>query len=378
MVSRLMILISLPYEAVKGYGDLAHYYSLARMGRPFIDYWVEYPPIFPLFSSFVYQIAFHQEHVFIYFMALVFSLFQAGCLWIFLRLLNCLYGEESAGLRGLVYTFLSAGLVYGWWYFDSMVVFLMLSAIEFILGRKIVPSSVAIAVGALAKWFPILVLVMVWLDRSWRLALKVSVLVFVIISMVYGMFYLISPEFTKASLNSQIAKGSWETIWALIDGNLQTGNFGPLVQRYNPSYAYMATGFPSRIPPMVTLLFFGAVGLYLFGRIKSKKIMQEHFVSVSFLGLTWCLFLLWSPGYSPQWVMYLLPLVLLILPERRATLLAIIIVLVNLLEWPILLSRGYFNSLWFTIPLRTALTVFLALEFWKGLVGKQFIQEETI
>jgi hypothetical protein len=64
--------------------------------------------------------------------------------------------------------------------------------------------------------------------------------------------------------------------------------------------------------------------------------------------------------------MYLLPLILLILPERKATLLAVIMVLVNLMEWPVLLSRGYFNSLWFTIPLRTALTVLLAVEFGKA------------
>ena len=34
--------------------------------------------------------------------------------------------------------------------------------------------------------------------------------------------------------------------------------------------------------------------------------------AIAFLGVTWCLFLIWSPGYSPQWVLYLLPLILLV------------------------------------------------------------------
>jgi len=36
---------------------------------------------------------------------------------------------------------------------------------------------------------------------------------------------------TMPSLTAQFNKASYESIWALIDGNYRTGNFGPLTDR---------------------------------------------------------------------------------------------------------------------------------------------------
>jgi hypothetical protein len=91
--------------------------------------------------------------------------------------------------------------------------------------------------------------------------------------------------------------------------------------------------------------------------------------AVAFLGLAWTLFLLWSPGWSPQWVLYLLPLILLALPAREATLLSIALVFISLLEWPVLLSRGLFWGLWLTIPGRTLLFCLMGVEFWRAASG---------
>jgi len=177
--------------------------------------------------------------------------------------------------------------------------------------------------------------------------------------------YLLSPEMVKASLNSQSSKGSWETVWALVDGNLHTGNFGPEAERFDPDTAFVSRGNPPRIPSWFTLVFFAALGAWLSWKAKPKNMGQEYDKpAIAFLGLIWGLFLLWSPGYSPQWVLYLLPLVLLVLPLRTGVLMAIILVLVSLIEWPVMLSRGYFEGLWLVIPLRVILSILLALEFW--------------
>jgi hypothetical protein len=170
---------------------------------------------------------------------------------------------------------------------------------------------------------------------------------------------------TEASILSQTSKGSWETVWALIDGNFHTGNFGPLAERYDPSNAILSRGSPSRISPWLSMVFFAALGGWLF--FKAKPEGDERVIdrsAIAFLGLTWCIFLLWSPGYSPQWVLYLLPLVLLALPFRKSVLMAITLVLVSLLEWPLILSRGYFEGLWLVVPLRSLLFILLAIEFW--------------
>jgi hypothetical protein len=85
---------------------------------------------------------------------------------------------------------------------------------------------------------------------------------------------------------------------------------------------------------------------------------------VSFLGLVWAVFLLWLPAGAAVGAVPA-PLLLLALPEREGPLLALALVLVNLLEWPVLLSV-VFLGLWLTIPLRTLLFLIMVVEFWKA------------
>ncbi len=68
-------------------------------------------------------------------------------------------------------------------------------------------------------------------------------------------------------------------------------------------------------------------------------------------------------------MLYLLPLILLALPSRRAYLVALLFVLVNLAEWPLLLSRGMFWTLFLTVPLRALLFVLLAVMFYNQMTG---------
>ncbi|HNT53818.1 MAG TPA: hypothetical protein PKG95_03845, partial [Anaerolineaceae bacterium] len=51
------------------------------------------------------------------------------------------------------------------------------------------------------------------------------------------------------------------------------------------------------------------------------------------------------------------------LPEKEAVLLGVTFTLVNLLEWPVLLSRGLFWALPLTIILRALLLLLLAVRF---------------
>jgi hypothetical protein len=150
-------------------------------------------------------------------------------------------------------------------------------------------------------------------------------------------------------------------VWALLDGNLSTGNLGPLVDHLDSGTESISTGNPPRISPWLTLIPFAALGGGLFLKIPSQDDRSE----MAFLGLAWSLFFLWSPGWSPQWVLYLLPLLLLTLPQRETILMGVVWVFISLLEWPVLLSRGYFRALWILIPVRTLLLILLAFAFWQ-------------
>ena len=178
---------------------------------------------------------------------------------------------------------------------------------------------------------------------------------------IYGLLWIKSPNFTTASIQSQWSKGSWETVWALIDGNYRTGYFGPEVERLNAGMATQTRGNLAVIPTWIPLIIFGVIGIICLLKISPKTDLQ----TISIIGLAWSLFLLASPGWSPQWILYLIPLILLAFPERLAYLLGALIVLINLLEWPILLSRGLFWGLNLTIPLRTFIFILMGVEFYK-------------
>ena len=83
---------------------------------------------------------------------------------------------------------------------------------------------------------------------------------------IFGPFALRSPTFTLASLQAQGGKSSYQTVWAIIDGNTTTGNFGPLADHFDPAKAATPINNPARIPTWLTLIPFGLLGLFIFTR----------------------------------------------------------------------------------------------------------------
>jgi len=372
LLVRLTMLLSFSVEGLRGYGDFIHFYRLAGMGRPFIDLWVEFPPLFPFLSTLLYRLTAGRQHAYDYLLYIILTLVQAGSIAVFTRLVQRVQDPHGHLPRVLAYTALLAGLAYGWWYFDPLAEFCMLLGVLWLLSGREWRSGLALAAGVLAKWFPALALPLVWKRLPARRALITTVLAIGIPALVYSGLYLASPDITLASLKSQASKGSWETVWALVDGNLDTGNFGPEVERYDPAKALLMRGNPPRLPAWLTLIPFAALGAWLWKRAP----LDNDRAALAFLGLTWCLFLLWSPGWSPQWVLYLLPFILLVLPLREALLVSVALVFINLLEWPVLLSRGYNWGLWMTITVRTLLIALLAVEFWQAV--KKHIEPNVI
>lgn len=364
---RLMSLMGLPLEGLRGYGDLIHFYELAELGRPFIDYWVEFPPLFPVLNVFLKQLSGGQEHVYNYLLITILSFAQAGNLVIFGKLALNLFGETKANRIGWIYFAFLMGLSYGWWYFDPLAVLAMLVGLYWLLEGEDGRAGFALAAGILTKWFPALTLAVAWRFRPIRRALLVTEIALGTTAVVFAILFLLSPEMTLASLTSQISKGSWETVWALLDGNLSTGSFGSVWQRFDPATASLPQGNPPVVPPVLMLALFLGLGGWLFSRMKDRSDRS----AISFLGLTWSIFLLWSPGWSPQWILYLLPIILLGMPVTRGIGFSLNLIFVSLLEWPILLSRGRFDLLWLPIVIRTMLLVLLAVAFGRVALSRQ-------
>ena len=368
ILGRMLTYLAMTMEGLHGYGDFLHFFQLAQLpGWPYFNYWSEFPPIFPFLSSVLYRLAGGQEHVYDYLLIFILLAADAGSLYLFIKMSGRLYvGENGSLLRNLAYFVVLISLAYSWWYFDPLAVFAMLLGVTLLLENKRLLSGLAFGLGLLIKFFPALGLIIAWRALPWKKALWITALALGAGILVYGGLWLVSPRFTLASLQSQGNKGSWETVWALLDGNLATGLFGPEIERLNPALASVARGNPPRIPPWITLIGLGGIGLWGFFKACRDNDLQQ----LALLGWCWSLFLLWSPGWSPQWLLYLLPLILLVIPERNVFLVAVLLVLVNLAEWPLLLSRGMFWSLYLTVPLRTLLLILAASLFYTEMTRK--------
>jgi hypothetical protein len=353
VAGRLFLFLALIPDNWRGFGDLQQYFATAGLkGWPYIDYWMEYPPIFPFISTLAYRLASGSPFLYDLILCMLIGLAGAACLVVFRRIAAMLWGEPAAARRAVIFFALLAPLAYSWWYFELLPVFLMLLAIYAVLSRKWNLAGISIGVGALVKWFPVIVLPVIWRQRPPKEALRITVLAAGLILLVFGGLYLVSPDMTRASLISQPSRSSWQTVWALIDGNYTTGEFILLNDRLDPTLAGIARGHPAVIPPILTLILFGGIGLWL---LWGARLKENDLGCLAMTGVTWILFLLWSPGWSPQWILYLIPLILLTLTERKALILCLALILVTLLEWPTFLKHDLWQGLWLIIPLRTAI-----------------------
>lgn len=372
--ARLVYILAVPISGLVGYGDFPNFFQLARLpGWPYINFWVEFPPIFPFLNSLLYRITGGQETSYDYLLIFLLTIVDAINLYLFIRLTNKLNQGIEERWRIITYLVILIALSYTWWYFDSLAVLGMLLALVCLVEGRDSLSGIAIAFGTLVKLFPIVILVGAWRYLPKARALRITIISLAIIAIVYGSLWINSPVYTTASLKSQINKGSWETAWALIDGNLQTGNFGPYSERTNPEMASVQTRNPAVINPLITLVIFLGLGLFVFFQRKIPGANQL----VVFTGFTLCLMFLWSPGWSPQWVLYLLPLILLSLPSRESILLVAALVLVNLLEWPVLLSRGLFTDLWITVITRNLILILASYMWYKTIMHKVPVHEDN-
>jgi len=158
---------------------------------------------------------------------------------------------------------------------------------------------------------------------------------------VYGLLYWnaaandADSRMVTSSLTAQFGKASYQTVWALIDGNYTTGNFGTVESHYDIDAAYELYGEPPVIPGFVRLALAGAAGVFVF--LRTRRFDDQGVVA--FVTITLLIFFLQAQGWSPQWLAQIIPLVLLALPTKNAVLLTVVLSMLAFTEYPVLLIR---------------------------------------
>jgi hypothetical protein len=365
IVFRWLMLATLPYEALVAYGDLRHFHQLAQLaagagGWPFVGHWIEFPPLFPFLSLGLNKVVGGAEHAYVYALAAILACVDGANLSLFVRLAARLDGR-SGPTRPIMYAAFLALPALGWWTFEPLGVLWLLLSLSLILASRPGLAGLAAGMGLITKWLPGLGLLAAWPKLKGRQVLLAALVALAILAATWGPLLALGGGRAWESLRAQAAKPAWETVWAILDGTPGTGAFGPAALRLQPlSQAFPEPATPV-VPPWLPILVATGVGALL----AFRRPRPSGRGGVAFVLAAFTLLLLASPGWSPQWLAYLAPLILLALPERAGWLYLAVLTAIAILEWPVLLSRGRFDLLWLTVILRTSVMVLLAIDAWR-------------
>lgn len=321
-------------------GDFLTYYHLGSLSSdgllPFRDWWSEFPPIPSWLNVIIYQLAGRGSYAgFAILYSLLMLVCDTGNLTLLRKIGIRLHGAQTGTALVWIYALLLAPTVLQWWTFEPLVAFTLLLSLHWLLSGKDNRSALTAGIGALVKFTPALILGAVFRFRAKGLALRYFAIVSAIFVAVYAMLMLQNAQMTLPSLTVQFNKASYQTVWALADGNYRTGNFGPVADRLDPSAAAQLNGNPPAIPGWLRLGIAALIGLFIY--MRTRRFDDRGLVA--FLTITLLIFFLQAQGWSPQWLAQLLPLLLLCFPTRDGILGLVILCLAVFAEYPFLWMR---------------------------------------
>ncbi|MCB0166119.1 MAG: DUF2029 domain-containing protein [Anaerolineae bacterium] len=384
LTSRLMLLLAFPTDSLMAYGDYQHYFNVAGLSQtggcafatgasdpcfPYLDYWYEFPPIFAYLNIGVFYLAGGQLKNYVVLLAFVLLVAEVGNLILLYRLAGILHGPVRAVNIAWIYTALFVPIFFWLGNFDALTTFFILLALYALMQNRSKWLALALGLGTMVKFLPAVLLATVWRLKGLKAMLGYAAATVLISLVIFAPFALINPEQTLASLRAQAGKSSYQTVWAIIDGNDTTGNFGPLIDHFDSTKAGQPVNNPARLPTWLTLIPFGLLGVFVF--IRPQTLTDPNLDAVIFTTLTFVIFFLWSQGWSPQWQTFLIPLLLLSFREKQAVLFIIVLGFINFLEWPVMLSRGLTQLLPITIAVRTLVLILLGVELYQKLTASK-------
>jgi len=373
-----LLVISRPQGYLQDSSDYDFYLLFGRLSDaglyPDVHYWTEYPPIFPWIAVAAYKateiiptLAGNPILPFRLGLGCILLAFDTGNLLLIYLLAATAHdlarARQSAWIYALLFTPLHVWL--GW--FDSMPLFFLLLAIALATRGNSKTAALATGIGFMVKVFPILALpVLIKSQRGIVPRVRSVAIATAAIGAIAAPFALLSPAYLLASFQSMVSRSPWETIWAIHEGYYGFGQVAPLQERTNPATA-MDVVYQSNLPWGIVTLLFALFYLLIW---TCRLDLQQPIRMVAFAGLTVNLFMLYSKGYSPQFLVYVVPFALLALPAPRAVAYLVTLGGMNLVEFPVyvvLLS----DQTWVLRDLVLGRAVILILLSWEylGVLG---------
>jgi len=402
---------------------------------PSVHYWMEYQPLFPWIPVGIYRLSLllpnwgEPGFWFNFLLGTFFMLSETANLVLIYFIGRRLYREEIALRIAWIYSLLFVPLLIMLGWFDVFGLTFLLLALYLTLLRRPAWIGLVAGLGFLVKLLPIIVIpVAFWREPTcgvpllrWRrraILVGVTVLTIVALALPFG---LLNPKLFALSWTINLKRSSWETVWALLEGYTSFGLAGG-ANRFDPTDAG-ALQHPSTLPwPLITAGFAVMyVALWIAASRnhsaplrngdespwppaacpvpsvpaptlsvpdtakeavlrmhrgdRDRQATSERLAArraVAFTGLTMNLVTLYLKGYSPQFLVWLLPFVILLLPGMRGVVYAVLLSTINLIESPL-----YFTILpdqsWLlagAVLARSGLLILLSVEYGRMAVSQ--------
>ncbi len=368
----LAILVFRPGGYLGEMSDFGYYrllLSFTSQGYyPLVDFWVEYPPIFPWLLVGLYRLsllipAWTEPGTWFYLLLSAFlTLVEAGNLIIFYAVARRLYDQARAVRLAWVYVALLIPVLLLFQGFDGLALLFLLWAVLLTLDQRPLASGIAAGLGFMTKLVPIAAAPAALRYMNQRpQRIKYLVAISFTLLLIALPFLLTGPEYLIQSLKSPVVRSTWETVWALIDGYYSYGVAGGW-DRFDPAMAG-ASQHPTRLPWL--LITIGFVLFYLALYTRRADWGADRRRTVAFTALTLNLLTLYFKGYSPQFLIMLLPFLILLIPGWRGIAYALLLGVINLVEYPVyfLLLPDEHWLLSGTVLLRTLILVVTSVEY---------------
>ena len=360
---------------------------------PFVHYWLEYPPVLAYSLVGLRALAAAlcgtgsvawESHCLVRAVQLFSIVWETASLALIYAMAKLLRGPKAAARACWLYVGLFSTAFVALSYLETFPVFLVLAAIFLAVYSRPVWSAAVVGVGFMAKLFPIAVLpAALKCEPKWRWRLA-PLAAFLLVALGIGSPFLVrGGRWLGLFFEATARRAPWQTVWALIDKNHQFGYVGPPreaqndafftspqfgvvpgtkeildsappdvfgpppVQNQRTIYYYIASHFATKLDFVSPAAGKGGAYGWVYGAV---GIAAAFFYAVTFAFLpaalpprrrvffaaftVFALFLC-AKGWSPQFVAYLVPLLLIAFPLEEAGLWAVLLTVIAFLEMPV-------------------------------------------
>ncbi|NQT51700.1 DUF2029 domain-containing protein [bacterium] len=322
---------------------------------------------------------------------------ETGSLALIHLLVRRLRGERQALWACWVYIALFATGFVSASYLDNFPAFLLLAGVALIAHGRLMWSAMVLGIGFMTKVFPAALLpVLAKGTARWPRRVLAGGAFAVVVGLTAAPFVVAGRPWLRCGLECTMRRPPWETVWALLEGQYEFGYVGPQPSAFDPAYmrkcgvtdeqwrrlldlppsvylrgapeakegqanadvnrallarhprfrvafygvaSHFATDLHFIGPPMKRPWLYAAVGvafallyLWVFARLPAELSPERR---VLFAAFTVLLFFLYSKGWSPQFVAYVIPLFLIVFPTGEAVLWCLLLSVTAFLEMPV-------------------------------------------